>query len=70
MSLDIVSERAIRELEQRLRDAVDAHPPLVLTPAWFQQRLLDWADVRPRVSRQAPAVCGRAANTALHESRR
>jgi NAD-dependent aldehyde dehydrogenases len=47
MSLDIASERTIHELEERLRHAVDSHPPLVLTPAWFQQRLLDWATADP-----------------------
>ena len=47
MSLDLASERTIRELEERLRHAVDSHPPLALTPAWFQQRLLDWATADP-----------------------
>jgi RHH-type proline utilization regulon transcriptional repressor/proline dehydrogenase/delta 1-pyrroline-5-carboxylate dehydrogenase len=47
MSLDIEAERSIRELELLLRQAVDSHPPLALTPAWFQQRLLDWATTDP-----------------------
>ncbi len=40
-------ERSTRELEEELRQAVDSHPPLALTPAWFQQHLLDWATSDP-----------------------
>jgi RHH-type proline utilization regulon transcriptional repressor/proline dehydrogenase/delta 1-pyrroline-5-carboxylate dehydrogenase len=47
MSIHLGTERSIRELEERLRQAVDSHPPLALTPAWFQQRLLDWATADP-----------------------
>lgn len=47
MSLDIEDEQSIHELELRLRQAVDSHPPLALTPAWFQQHLLDWATADP-----------------------
>ncbi|HUF53376.1 MAG TPA: proline dehydrogenase family protein [Dehalococcoidia bacterium] len=37
----------IRSLEQRLARAVDSHPPLTLSPAWWQARLLDWATNDP-----------------------
>jgi RHH-type proline utilization regulon transcriptional repressor/proline dehydrogenase/delta 1-pyrroline-5-carboxylate dehydrogenase len=40
-------DESIRDLEAQFRRAVDAHPPLVLTPAWFQQHLLDWATSDP-----------------------
>jgi RHH-type proline utilization regulon transcriptional repressor/proline dehydrogenase/delta 1-pyrroline-5-carboxylate dehydrogenase len=47
MALDVAPEREVQELEERLRTAVQGHPPLALTPAWFQQRLLDWATGDP-----------------------
>ncbi|HVP05339.1 MAG TPA: proline dehydrogenase family protein [Dehalococcoidia bacterium] len=47
MALDTAAERSIHELEERLRAAATSHPPLVLTPAWFQQHLLDWASSDP-----------------------
>ncbi|MDO8616797.1 MAG: proline dehydrogenase family protein [Dehalococcoidia bacterium] len=40
-------EGSVRGLEKRLSAAVDGHPPLTLTPAWWQQRLLDWATTDP-----------------------
>lgn len=47
MAVDLALERDIRELEVRLARAVDGHPPLTLTPAWWQQRLLEWATADP-----------------------
>jgi len=47
MAADVAREGSIRELEDRLTAAVDGHPPLTLTPAWWQQRLLEWATNDP-----------------------
>jgi len=47
MALDVAAERSIRDFEEELRAAVESHPPLALTPAWFQQRLLEWATADP-----------------------
>ncbi len=47
MPAETAREDAIRELEQKLARRVDGHPPLTLTPAWWQQRLLDWATSDP-----------------------
>jgi len=47
MALDVAAERAIRDFEEELRSAVESHPPLALTPAWFQERLLEWATSDP-----------------------
>jgi RHH-type transcriptional regulator, proline utilization regulon repressor / proline dehydrogenase / delta 1-pyrroline-5-carboxylate dehydrogenase len=47
MALDVAAERSIADFESELRAAVESHPPLALTPAWFQQRLLDWATGDP-----------------------
>ena len=47
MAVESASDAAIRELEHRLSLAADGHPPLTLTPAWWQQRLLDWATSDP-----------------------
>lgn len=47
MSPDLQTQRSIAELEARLRQAMDSQPPMMLTPAWFQQRLLDWATSDP-----------------------
>jgi RHH-type proline utilization regulon transcriptional repressor/proline dehydrogenase/delta 1-pyrroline-5-carboxylate dehydrogenase len=47
VAVDVALEGEVRELEERLRLASDGHPPLALTPAWFQQRLLDWATSDP-----------------------
>jgi RHH-type proline utilization regulon transcriptional repressor/proline dehydrogenase/delta 1-pyrroline-5-carboxylate dehydrogenase len=47
MAVDVPLEGSIRELEGRLAQAVDGHPPLTLTPGWWQQRLLDWATHDP-----------------------
>ena len=40
-------EAEIRALEGSLARAVDSHPPLTLSPAWWQQRLLEWATNDP-----------------------
>jgi RHH-type proline utilization regulon transcriptional repressor/proline dehydrogenase/delta 1-pyrroline-5-carboxylate dehydrogenase len=47
MALDIAAEQSIGDFEEELRGAVESHPPLALTPAWFQQRLLEWATADP-----------------------
>lgn len=47
MALDVAAERSIRDFEEELRGAVESHPPLALTPAWFQERLLGWATADP-----------------------
>lgn len=47
MAVDTGLEAEISELEAMLSQRVEAHPPLVLSPAWFQQRLLDWATNDP-----------------------
>ena len=47
MALDVSADRAIRDFEEELRSAVESHPPLALTPAWFQERLLEWATSDP-----------------------
>src|SRR3990172_7136163 len=47
MAVESAPDAAIRELEHRLSLAADGHPPLTLTPAWWQQRLLDWATGDP-----------------------
>src|SRR3990170_442918 len=47
MAVESAPDAAIRELEHRLSLAADGHPPLTLTPAWWQQRLLDWATSDP-----------------------
>src|SRR5439155_2065509 len=40
-------EPQIARLEEKLQGDRSSHPPLALTPAWFQQRLLDWATTDP-----------------------
>src|SRR5580765_562950 len=47
MALDVAAERSIGDFEEELRGAVESHPPLALTPAWFQQRILEWATADP-----------------------
>ncbi|MEO8458510.1 MAG: proline dehydrogenase family protein, partial [Chloroflexota bacterium] len=47
MALDVSAEQSIDEFERELRAAVESHPPLALTPAWFQERLLAWATGDP-----------------------
>src|SRR6266571_1381711 len=47
MALGTVSEREIEELERRLTSEAVSHEPFTLTPAWWQQRLLDWATTDP-----------------------
>jgi RHH-type proline utilization regulon transcriptional repressor/proline dehydrogenase/delta 1-pyrroline-5-carboxylate dehydrogenase len=38
---------AISELSNRLAESIDDHKRFFLTPAWFQQQLLDWATSDP-----------------------
>src|SRR3972149_8562357 len=45
--VDTSLEASIGELEQKLSRSAEGHPRLVLTPAWWQQRLLDWANQDP-----------------------
>ena len=40
-------EPQIARLEEKLQGDRSSHPPLALTPGWFQQRLLDWATTDP-----------------------
>ena len=47
MAAPATPEAEIRDLERSLARAVDAHPPLTLSPAWWQQRLLEWATNDP-----------------------
>src|SRR3989304_10399031 len=44
--MDPLLEATVRELEQKLARSADG-PHLALTPAWWQQRLLDWANQDP-----------------------
>ena len=64
MAVETSLEARIREWEERLARSVDGHPPLTLTPAWWQERLLQWATTRSRVSREAAALRGRTADAA------
>jgi RHH-type proline utilization regulon transcriptional repressor/proline dehydrogenase/delta 1-pyrroline-5-carboxylate dehydrogenase len=47
MAVDASLDARIREWEERLADSANSHPPLTLTPAWWQQRLLHWATSDP-----------------------
>jgi RHH-type proline utilization regulon transcriptional repressor/proline dehydrogenase/delta 1-pyrroline-5-carboxylate dehydrogenase len=47
MAVDASLEARIREWEERLARSIDGHAPLTLTPAWWQDRLLDWATNDP-----------------------
>jgi RHH-type proline utilization regulon transcriptional repressor/proline dehydrogenase/delta 1-pyrroline-5-carboxylate dehydrogenase len=47
MAINVALEREIVEFERKLTRAVDEHPPFTLTPAWWQERLLDWATTDP-----------------------
>src|SRR2546422_10152164 len=47
MALGTVPEREIEELEGRLTREPASHEPFTLTPAWWQQRLLEWATSDP-----------------------
>ena len=42
-----MQEDDIRALGRRLLEAADEREPLLLTPAWWQERLLDWATGDP-----------------------
>src|SRR5438552_4776658 len=43
MALGAMSEREIEELERKFTSEAISHEPFTLTPAWWQQRLLEWA---------------------------
>ena len=47
MAVETSLEARIREWEERLARSADDHPPLTLTPAWWQERLLQWATNDP-----------------------
>ncbi len=47
MAVDADLHEDIRELSRKLLAAAEGHPPPALTPAWFQQHLLDWATTDP-----------------------
>ena len=39
MAVDASLDARIREWEERLAASANSHPPLTLTPAWWQERL-------------------------------
>jgi RHH-type proline utilization regulon transcriptional repressor/proline dehydrogenase/delta 1-pyrroline-5-carboxylate dehydrogenase len=47
MAVEASLESRIREWEERLARSVDGHAPFTLTPAWWQERLLQWATTDP-----------------------
>jgi len=47
LALNVTLEDRISEWQERLAGSVDGHPPLTLTPAWWQERLLRWATNDP-----------------------
>src|SRR5437870_6123926 len=47
MAVDASLDARIREWEERLAASATSHPPLTLTPAWWQERLLHWATADP-----------------------
>src|SRR6266511_4504325 len=47
MAVETSLEARIREWEEPLARSAEGHPPLTLTPAWWQERLLDWATNDP-----------------------
>src|SRR2546422_2116146 len=47
MAVDASLDARIREWEERLAASATSHPPLTLTPAWWQERLLHWATNDP-----------------------
>src|SRR2546422_6016405 len=47
MGVDASLDARIREWEERLAASATSHPPLTLTPAWWQERLLHWATNDP-----------------------
>ena len=47
MAVDASLDGRIREWEERLAASANSHPPLTLTPAWWQERLLHWATNDP-----------------------
>src|SRR5207247_6889506 len=47
MAVDASLDARIREWEERLAASANSHPPLTLTPAWWQERLLHWATNDP-----------------------
>lgn len=42
MAVEMSLEARIREWEERLARSADDHPPLTLTPAWWQERLFQY----------------------------
>src|SRR5205809_277180 len=48
MAVDASLDARIREWEERLAAGANSHPPLTLTPAWWQERLLHWATDDPQ----------------------
>ena len=47
MAVDASLDARIREWEERLAASANSHPPLTLTPAWWQEQLLHWATNDP-----------------------
>ncbi len=47
MAPDARVQNSIRELEESLAGAASSHPPITLSPAWWQERLLEWATTDP-----------------------
>jgi len=47
MAVDASLDARIREWEERLAASANSQPPLTLTPAWWQERLLHWATNDP-----------------------
>jgi RHH-type transcriptional regulator, proline utilization regulon repressor / proline dehydrogenase / delta 1-pyrroline-5-carboxylate dehydrogenase len=47
MAVDASLDARIRQWEEQLGRSVDGQQPLTLTPAWWQERLLDWATNDP-----------------------
>ena len=47
MAVEMSLEARIREWEERLARSAEDHPPLTLTPEWWQERLLQWATSDP-----------------------
>jgi RHH-type proline utilization regulon transcriptional repressor/proline dehydrogenase/delta 1-pyrroline-5-carboxylate dehydrogenase len=47
MAIEPALEREVAELERKLASRLDGRPPFTLTPAWWQERLLQWATTDP-----------------------
>ena len=63
-------EPEIQALGRRLLKADEDREPIVLSPRWWQERLLELGDRRPRLSRQAPALRRRPPGPAQRRRRR